>query len=110
MMALQGELVTINFNPSVGHEPAKRCPAVVVSVDAYNARSPLVFVVPITSVDNGYPLHVPLPSGLVVSGWACVEQLSGVDPVARDMRPLGESLDEATMGEILSLVKAVFGI
>jgi hypothetical protein len=30
--------------------------------------------------------------------------------VARDMRQLGESLDEATMGEILSLEKALFGL
>ncbi|MBQ9004820.1 MAG: type II toxin-antitoxin system PemK/MazF family toxin [Atopobiaceae bacterium] len=110
MIALQGELVTLDFSPSVGHEPAKRRPAVVVSIDGFNLRSPLTFVVPITSVNNGYPLHVALPEGLPVSGWACVEQLSGVDAQARNIKSLEQSLDEQTMGEILSLIKGMFGV
>ena len=111
MMLVQlGELVTLDFSPSAGHEPAKRRPAVVVSTDIYNAYSSLIFVCPITSVDNGYPMHVPLPSGSSVRGWICAEQLSGVDATARRMAPLGEQLDESTMGEVLALIQSIFGL
>jgi len=34
-MIRQGELGYLDFDPSVGHEPTKRRPALVVSVDAY---------------------------------------------------------------------------
>ena len=55
----QGDVILVDFNPSVGHEPAKLRPAVVVSGYGFNSRANLVAVVPTTTKDNGYPLHVP---------------------------------------------------
>ncbi|MDR1016650.1 MAG: type II toxin-antitoxin system PemK/MazF family toxin [Coriobacteriales bacterium] len=106
----QGELIEVNFSPSRGHEPLKTRPAVVVSADAHNAMSSLVCVCPITSLDNGYPLHVKLPKGSYAHGAICVEQLRSVDLVARGAISSGEFLDEDTMDQILERVGAIFSI
>ncbi|MEG1494363.1 MAG: type II toxin-antitoxin system PemK/MazF family toxin, partial [Gordonibacter sp.] len=49
----QGDIVIVDFNPSVGHESAKSRPAIVVSGYGFNSRSSLVAVVPVTSGNNG---------------------------------------------------------
>ena len=57
----QGDIIEVSFDPSIGHEPQKKRPAVVVSTYDFNMRSSLTFVAPITSTFNKYPLHVPQP-------------------------------------------------
>ena len=68
----QGDVILVDFNPSVGHEPAKLRPAVVVSGYGFNSRANLVAVVPTTTKDNGYPLHVPATCSGRSIGFACV--------------------------------------
>lgn len=104
----QGDIIELDFNPSLGHEPAKRRPALVVSVYAFNMRSSLVCVVPITSKRRDYPLHVPIESNCA-DGWACVEQLRTVDVFARDYRVLGYA-EEGTMKKVLGLVRGMFDL
>lgn len=50
MLFEQGDLIEVDFNPTVGHEPAKRRPALVVSAGYFNnVVSSLTVVCPITS-------------------------------------------------------------
>ncbi|MBR6459890.1 MAG: type II toxin-antitoxin system PemK/MazF family toxin [Actinomycetaceae bacterium] len=77
-----------DLDPSRGHEQTKRRPLIVVSNDSFNARSNMTFVVPVTSTDNGYPLHVDIgmvdmDNGDVIEGFACVEQAKSLDMYAR---------------------------
>ena len=102
----QGDLIEVDFNPSVGHEPAKVRPAVVVSGYGFNARSSLVVVVPVTSKDNGYPLHLPVMGTSGAVGFACVEQVRSIDLARRGYRFLG-SADDATMRSILGHLRGV---
>lgn len=108
MMCEQGEIVYIDFEPYVGHEPAKYRPALVVSSSAFNLRSSMTVVCPITSLDNGYPMHVEVGCD-EAGGFACVEQLRALDLEARRCRHVGFA-SAAQMGEVLSLVGAVFDI
>ncbi len=86
-------------------------PALVVSVGFFNnVVSSLTVVCPITSTDNGHPLHVPLKDAQSVSGCICIEQVRAVDLNARKARKLDEFLDEETMAEVLNKIGAVFGI
>lgn len=101
----QGDLVRVDFNPSVGHEPAKSRPAVVVSGYGFNSRSSLVSVVPITSRDNGYPLHIPC----AVEGatcFACVEQLRNIDLGHRTYTRIGYAADD----EMRAIMSAIRGM
>ncbi|MEG1840812.1 MAG: type II toxin-antitoxin system PemK/MazF family toxin [Gordonibacter sp.] len=108
MLCDQGDVVLVNFDPGVGHEPHKYRPALVVSADDFNKRSSLVVVCPITSTDNGYPFHIYIECE-DVKGFACVEALRAVDLQARHGRHVG-AVGESEMGRILSLVGAVFNI
>lgn len=104
----QGDIIELDFTPAVGHEPAKRRPAVVASVYGFNSRSCLVMVVPITSTDNGYPLHVHVRTG-EVEGFAAVEATRALDVEQRGYRIVG-SADDATMRAIMSKLRGIFGL
>lgn len=105
----QGDIIEVNFNPSMGHEPAKRRPGLVVSTSAFNMRSSMTFVAPITSTVNTYPLHHRLESNDGVHGCVCVEQTRAMDLAARPCQKIGEASPE-DMGEVLSILGAIFDI
>ena len=106
----QGDIIEVNFDPTVGHEPAKRRPALVVSTDAFNIRSSMTFVSPITSTVNDYPLHVQIEDDDAdIRGSVCVEQTRAVDLAARPCKKVGE-LRVEDMDEVLNLLGSVFGI
>lgn len=110
MICRQGDVIEVSFDPSRGHEPQKTRPGLVVSTDGFNLRSSLTMVAPITSVDNHYPLHVPIrDEGCGVRGFVCLEQMRALDLLARSARRVG-SLQEEDMSEMLSVVGAIFGI
>lgn len=104
----QGDIVAVNLDPTVGHEPKKTRPVLVVSADDFNVRAALTIVVPISSVDNGYPMHVRVDTD-EVDGYACVEQMRAVDLVARRTKHIGKA-DRATMEKVLTCIGAAFGI
>jgi mRNA interferase MazF len=103
----QGDIIEVDFSPSLGHEPAKLRPAVVVSGFGFNSRSSLVSLVPVTTVDNGYPLHIPLKAP-PVAGFACVEQLRNIDIVQRGYTLLAAATDKdmrVIMGAIRGMLE-----
>jgi len=75
----RGEVYYVDLGQPVGHEPAFRRPAVVVSVDILNnGPGGLVVVVPITTADYGLRSHVeldPADSGLDRISYARCDQL-----------------------------------
>jgi len=107
MVYSQGDIVEISFDPSLGHEPQKRRPALVVSDDAFNRMSSLVFLAPITSTMSSYPLHIALPEDCDVHGAVCVEQIRSLDLSVRKHEKVG-SLDSETMAVVLEAIGAVF--
>ena len=108
MAAEQGSIIWVSFDPSVGHEPSKRRPALVVSSDYFNYRCSLTVVLPITSTDSGFPYHVRIDQD-GVRGFACVEQMKVLDLEARPHQVVGR-LDGRTLSEVLNLVGSVFDI
>ena len=82
----RGEVCNVDLGRPMGHEPAFRRPAVVVSVDILNnGPGGLVVVVPVTTVGYGLRSHVELEpgdSGLDRTSYARCDQL-GVVSVER---------------------------
>ncbi|MCG7610925.1 mRNA-degrading endonuclease [Mycolicibacterium sp. (ex Dasyatis americana)] len=78
-MIWRGEIYQVDLGQPIGHEPAFRRPAVVVSVDILNnGPGGLVVVVPITTVGYGLRSHVELEpenSGLDHISYARCDQL-----------------------------------
>ena len=75
----RGEVYYVDLGQPVGHEPAFRRPAVVVSVDILNnGAGGLVVVVPVTTTGYGLRSHVgldPEGSGLDHTSYARCDQL-----------------------------------
>ena len=88
----KGDIVEFDFSPSVGHEPAGRRPALVVSRDKFNVSTSMTLVCPIATRADPFPLHLELPAGLETYGVVAVEQVHAFDLDARRPR-LVESID-----------------
>lgn len=78
----RGEIYHVDLGQPVGHEPAFRRPAVVVSVDILNnGPGGLAVVIPITTAGYGLRSHVELEaasSGLGHTSYARCDQLRAV--------------------------------
>lgn len=79
----QGDLIWISFTPQAGREQAGHRPAVVVSAAAYNRKSELALMCPVTKRMKGYPFEVRLPEGLPIQGAILSDQVRSLDWKAR---------------------------
>ena len=107
MFFVQGDIVEISFDPSKEHEPKNKRPALVVSNDDYNNSTSMTIVCPITTKDNGFFLHEPIPAGHDIYGFVIMEQLRAVDLQARRAEKI-DHLDEKEMKPILSCIKSFY--
>ena len=89
-MVNQGDIVFIDFNPSLGHEQKNGRPAVVVSNNFFHKKtSGLAILAPITTtVKTGFPLHVNLDQRTNTQGQVTCEQLITIDTTARSMQKI----------------------
>lgn len=100
-MIWRGEVHGVDLGQPVGHEPAFRRPAVVVSVDVPdNGPGGLVVVVPISSAGYGLRSHVELEpgdSGLEHVSYARCDQLRvvAVERLSRRYGMLGPDQRQA---------------
>lgn len=85
----RGDVVWLQFDPQAGHEQAGKRPALVISPAAYNGRTGLALLCPITSQRKGYPFEVPLPPGLKVQGVVLADQIKSLDWRVRQARRVG---------------------
>ena len=76
--AKQGDVVWLDFDPSEGHEIRKRCPAVVLSSNAYNRATGFVIVAPITSTNRTLPGYVDIVSNKI-RGQVVTSQVYSLD-------------------------------
>lgn len=104
-----GDLLWLDFNPQAGHEQAGRRPAVVLSPRAYNLRSRLAIVCPITSRVKGYPFEVLLPKGLPITGVILADHLKSVDWRERRAERAGR-IPKQVIEEVLSRLAPLLGL
>ena len=106
----QGDLVEFDFSPSQGHEPAGRRPGLVVSSNEFNWRTSMTLVCPVTTRDNGFPLHLALPEDLDERyGFVVVEQVRAFDLNARNAVTVAHlDRNEPIMRHATSLLKSFF--
>jgi mRNA interferase MazF len=96
----RGDGVWVTLDPHSGHEQAGRRPAVVLTPAAYNLRTGLAVLCPITSRIKGYPFEVLIPQGLPVAGAILADQVKSVDWQARRVEWIC-SLPPETVSEVL---------
>ena len=96
-----GDILWIDFSPTVGTEQSGRRPALVISDQAYNDLSGRALLAPITSRVRGWPFEVALPAGSSVAGVVVVDQVRIVDWRARHAKIAG-----AASGAVLEEARA----
>ena len=80
----RGDVVWTDFNPQLGHEQSGRRPGLVLSPAAYNRKTGLALVCPITNQVKGYSFEVVVPKGLKVSGAILSDAVKNFDWRARN--------------------------
>ncbi|AEV95754.1 type II toxin-antitoxin system PemK/MazF family toxin [Pediococcus claussenii] len=86
----RGDIVLMNFNPSKGHEQKGYRPALVWTNQEAQTVSGFAVVIPITSHDKNYPLHVRIDNKTDnIRGVIMVDQLISIDLMARHLKLVG---------------------
>lgn len=104
----RGDIVWFRFNPRAGHEPAGERPALVLSPRAYNEKTSLAILCPITSQRKGYPFEVTLPDGLPVSGVVLADQIKSLDWTIR-LLSLKCKAPRAVLDEVTGKLSTLIG-
>lgn len=108
-MVEQGDIVIVDFDPSLGSEQKGKRPGVVVSHDVYHQKTNgFAIVVPIISKRaHKFPLHVDLDSRTTTHGQVMCEQLKAMDTKIRHLKPI-EKLPEDLLDRVLKIIKLLF--
>lgn len=96
----QGDLAWINFDPQIGREQAKNCPALVLTASDFNATTGLLVVCPVTRTERPWRTRVKLV-GTITIGFIMIEQMKSLDWLAR-----GAAFIERVPQALLDDVKA----
>ena len=94
-----GDILWIDFSPTLGTEQSGRRPALVLSEANYNQASGRALVAPITSRVRDWPFEVAMAGDSAVDGVAMIDQVGVIDWRARNAKHAGAApaaiLDEA---------------
>lgn len=109
----RGEVVKVRFDPVEGSEQGGERPAVVLSPDFINERSPVIIVATITSrkTDRIFPFDVliePPDGGLNIRSKVMLTQIRTID-VSRVTGSYG-ALSPATMAAVDEALKISIGL
>jgi len=106
MIFTAGDIIKLNFDPTLGHEQAGYRPAVVISREYFNRRTGLLIVCPITSTSRPYPTWVPLDGKTATRGYVLCEHVKTIDAKARDPKFI-EKADGVILDKILAVVGSI---
>ena len=106
-MVKQGDIIKIDFSPTLGHEQSGYRPAVVVSNDFAISKSNMVYVAPITNAVRYFPLHIKLDNRTQTTGEILCEQVKAVDLNARQYTII-EHLPGDLLEKVLTCIISCF--
>lgn len=109
----RGDIVRVRLDPVVGSEQAGERPALVISPDFINDRSPIILIAAITSqkTERIYPFEVlvePPEGGLRMRSKVMLMQLRSVDK--RRIAGRYGSVSDAVMAHVEDAIRIATGI
>ena len=102
----KGDIIEVDFNPTLGREQAGYGPALVISNESFNSRTGMLIILPISQSDNGYPLHVALDQELETKGFVLCEHLKSMDAKTRKIKQV-EVVTKDFMNKISKYIHAI---
>lgn len=106
----QGDLIWVNFDPSLGHEQQDRRPALIVSQIWFNTQTRLVWVLPITSKIKNRKDEIVLPNTCSIEGVVLLSQIKTLDLSSREYEYIENVSEDFMDNEILGRIGAVLGL
>jgi mRNA interferase MazF len=94
----RGDLIMMDFDPSLGHEQKVRRPGLVISGEEFNTMG-IAYVMAITSKIKGYEIEVPLKNTKRIEGVILTNQMKALDWTIRNIEYV-ESVKESIMYEV----------
>ena len=101
----RGDIVFVDFDPTLGREQAGARPALVLSPESFNRLTGLAMLVPITRRVRNIPFEVQL-TGTRTLGVALCHQSRTIDTRARRCKFV-ERVPESVVAEALAKVRAI---
>lgn len=112
----RGMVIDVNLDPTLGSETSKTRPCVIVTNDVYNARVPVIQVVPITEwsekkgrIITNVEIDPDSTNGLSKKSVADCLQTRPIDHRHRLVRVRGR-LDDETIPKIDQALKRIFDL
>jgi mRNA interferase MazF len=99
----QGDIIWLDFNPTLGREQAGRRPALVISQTEYNTKRELAVVCPITGQQRPLRMRVPLDNRTATQGDVICEQIRTIDLQARQFK-IVERIPDDILLHIISII------
>lgn len=99
----RGDVIWIDFDPQAGHEQARHRPALVLSPKAYNQKTSLCIVCPMTTHIKGYPFEVHSGDR---SSVVLADQVKSLDWRARKAKKKGRA-DDGVLAEVVGKLNAL---
>ncbi len=101
----RGDIVWMQFDPTLGHEQKGIRPALVMSSRDFNRATGLAYVFPITSKTKEYAWHIPL-RGDKIEGFIMVEHMRSIDWKSRKVI-LKEKVSSDILTSLLNALQAI---
>lgn len=102
----KGDIIKVDLNPTLGREQSGYRPALVISNEGFNSKTGMLIILPITSTDNGFPLHVELEKSVETNGYVLCEHVKSIDAKVRKIKYV-ESTSEIFIDKINQYIKAI---
>ena len=108
MRVKQGDIIKVNFDPTMGSEQGGYRPGLVVSNDFTISKTNIIAIVPITNTLSRHPFNVFLDGKTTGATTGVVEcaHIRSVDLIARNFYVSDRILDEK-LDEVLEVVFAM---
>jgi mRNA interferase MazF len=112
-LPIRGEIWLADLNPTPGPEQAGHRPVLIVSTNAFNhGPADLVFVLPLTRMDRGVPIHIaiePPEGGLTVRSFILCDAFRSIAKERLSGRPWG-AVTVQTMRKVEEILRILLDL
>lgn len=90
----KGDIIFVNFNPTLGNEQKGYRPALVLSSNDFNRCTNMLIVLPISSNTKTFPTHYILRHTKRIKGAVFCEQVKSIDYTKRKIKFIEKASNE----------------
>ena len=105
----QGDIITIDLDPRMGHEQQGFRPVIVLSNDIVSKYSNVIIAAPISTTQRRLPLYQSLPDNIKTKGIVLLDQLITLDYKARSAKYI-EKVSVEFLNHLLNISRRIFTV